>query len=291
MAILDPGITAPPISLLAPVESALALTDVSFSYGDHAALDKISLRIEPGEKVALLGANGSGKSTVLKLLNGLLHPTSGTFSVFGQALDERSLKNEKVAQQFRRRVGFVFQNSDAQLFSPTVRDEIAFGPLQMGLSRAEVEQRIADVAAMTEITRLLDRPPFHLSGGEKKKVALASVLIINPDVILLDEPTNGLDPRSQRWLVEMLVTLHRAGKTLVTATHDLEIVPEIADRVVVMDEEHRIAGVGPTDEILRNRDLLLLVNLIHEHSHWHGSICHSHPHSHSGEHDHDHGDG
>jgi cobalt/nickel transport system ATP-binding protein len=290
MAILDTSINAAPLISLAPLpDAALALIDASFSYGGSSlALDKISLRIEQGEKVALIGANGSGKSTVLKLLNGLLHPTSGTFSVFGQELDERSLKDEKVAQQFRRRVGFVFQNSDAQLFSPTVRDEIAFGPLQMGLTHAEVEQRIADVAAMTEITRLLDRPPFHLSGGEKKKVALASVLIINPDVILLDEPTNGLDPRSQRWLVEMLVTLHRAGKTIVTATHDLEIVPEIADRVVVMDEEHKIAAVGPTDEALRNRELLLRVNLIHEHSHWHGSLCHSHPHSHSGEHDHDH---
>src|SRR5207248_4787413 len=133
-----------------------------------------------------------------KILNGLVHPRSGAFRAFGEEISERSLRDEARASLFRQRVGFVFQNADAQLFSSTVREEIAFGPVQMGLAAREIERRVADLAAMLEIEPLLDRPTFRLSGGEKKKVAIASVMAINPEVILLDEPTNGLDPRSQR---------------------------------------------------------------------------------------------
>src|SRR5579872_5254529 len=270
---------------------AFALSGVGFAYGDGmVALRDISLAIARGEKVALLGANGSGKSSLLKIMNGLLHPDAGTFRAFGEEITERALRDEAIRNRFRRRVGFIFQNSDAQLFSATVREEIAFGPLQMGLPPAQVEQRIADVAAMLGIAALLDRPPFHLSGGEKKKVALASVLVINPDAILLDEPTGGLDPRSQRWLVEMLVALHGAGKTIVTATHDLDVVPEIADRAIVMSEEHGIAAIGPPCDVLTDTALLLRVNLIHSHTHWHGSLCHEHPHFHGGAHTHEHPD-
>ncbi len=199
-----------------------------------------------------------------------------------------SLRDEATAFRFRRRVGFVFQHSDAQLFSPTVREEIAFGPLQMGLPPAEVERRLCDVADLMGIGSLLDRPPFQLSGGEKKKVALACVLAINPDVILLDEPTGGLDPRSQRWLVELLLSLHKAGKTLITATHDLDIVAEIADRVLIFSEEHTLAAECAARDIFTDLNLLLRVNLIHEHMHRHGSLVHSHPHYHSGDHDHKH---
>jgi cobalt/nickel transport system ATP-binding protein len=272
-----------------PSDPAFELSGVSFAYGeDVPALRDVSLTIARGEKVVLLGANGSGKSTLLKILNGLLHPTSGAFRAFGEEITERALRDEAVAHRFRRRVGFIFQNSDAQLFSATVRDEIAFGPLQMGLTPGQVEQRIADVATMLDIARLLDRPPFRLSGGEKKKVALASILVINPEVILLDEPTGGLDPRSQRWLVELLMTLHGAGKTLVTATHDLDIVSEIADRAVVMNEEHAIEAAGHPCDILEDTELLLRVNLIHEHTHWHEGHRHSHPHFHGGDHAHEH---
>jgi cobalt/nickel transport system ATP-binding protein len=270
-------------------ETAFRLEHVRFDYGEGIpALHDVSLKIARGEKVALLGANGSGKSTLLKILNGLLHPTSGVFQAFGEEITEKALRSEEIAFRFRRRVGFIFQNSDAQLFSTTVREEIAFGPLQMNLSRAEIAQRIADVAALLGIEALLDRPPFRLSGGEKKKVAIASVLVLNPEAILLDEPTNGLDPRSQQWLIELLVRLNQAGKTLITTTHDLDIVPHIADRVVVMDESHAIAAVGTPEEILENTDLLLSVNLIHEHSHRHGALHHSHLHHHHGDHSHNH---
>lgn len=270
-------------------DAAFVLSGVGFRYPEgETALRDISLTVYRGEKIALLGANGCGKSTLLRILNGLIFPTSGTLHAFGEEIDEKALRNEAAAHRFRRRVGFVFQNSDAQLFSPTVREEIAFGPLQLNLSRSEVEGRIADVAALLGIEKLLDRPPFRLSGGEKKKVAIASVLVINPEVILLDEPTGGLDPRSQRWLVDLLVTLHRAGKTLVTATHDLDIVPEVASRVVVMNEQHTIEAIGTPEEILADVDRLLAVNLIHEHTHRHGSLLHSHLHHHGGDHAHEH---
>lgn len=268
---------------------AFQLSGVSYTYdGALPALKDISLRVERGEKVALLGANGSGKSTLLKLMNGLIHPTAGTVAAFGEEITEQVLRDEAFTHRFRRRVGFVFQNSDAQLFCATVREEIAFGPLQMEMGQVEVAQRVEDVAAMLGIMPLLERPPYRLSIGEKKKVALASVLVINPEAILLDEPTGGLDPRSQRWLIHLLVTLYHAGKTLVTATHDLSIVPEIADRVFVLNEQHGIERVGTPHEILADMDLLLGVNLIHEHGHYHGTLYHSHPHYHGGEHEHGH---
>jgi cobalt/nickel transport system ATP-binding protein len=270
-------------------EAAVELAAVSFQYaqGVHALRD-VSLCVANGEKVAVLGANGCGKSTLLRVMNGLTRPTSGSVRVFGEEVSERALRDAAFAHRLRRRVGFIFQNSDAQLFSSTVRDEIAFGPLQMDLSPDEVRQRVGDTAAMLGIEALLDRAPYHLSGGEKKKVALASVLVVNPSVLLLDEPTNGLDPRSQRWLVDLIVALHRAGKTVVTATHDLGIVHEIADRVVVMAEDHTVAAAGPTPEVMADLDLLLRVNLIHEHAHRHGNLIHSHPHHHGGDHDHSH---
>jgi cobalt/nickel transport system ATP-binding protein len=270
-------------------ERLLALDSVRYTYpGGGVALDGVSLNIACGEKVALLGANGSGKSTLLKIMNGLIHPDSGRYVAYGQEITESSLRNEAVSFAFRRRVGFVFQNSDTQLFSATVREEIAFGPLQLGLPAEQVEQRIRDVAAMVEVTPLLDRAPYHLSAGEKKKVALASVLIINPEILLLDEPTSGLDPRSRQWLVGLIVTLHQAGKTIVTATHDLDIVRQVADRAVVMDEAHRIASEGSPETILADHHLLTRANLVHDHFHWHGSYGHSHPHHHGGEHDHTH---
>lgn len=266
---------------------AFHLMDVGYRYGEGVvALQGVSLTIGLGETVAILGANGCGKSTLIKMLDGLIHPQEGRIEAFGEPLTEESLRDEKFAYRFRRRVGFIFQNSDAQLFSPTVRDEIAFGPLQMGLSVEETERRIRDVAALLDITRLLERPPFQLSGGEKKRVAIACSLAVNPDVLLLDEPTNGLDPRSQYALVELLVRLSAAGKTIITATHDLNIVPRIATRALVFSEEHTIVADASSQAILADLPLLLRVNLVHEHLHRHGEIIHAHPHPHDHTHTH-----
>ena len=154
-------------------------------------------RSRAGEKVALLGANGCGKSTLLKILDGLLFPDGGSYRAFGQPVTEDDLEDEQFSMGFRSRVGFIFQNSDAQVFSPTVREDVAFGPLQLGWSRDKVARRIDDVLSMLEIADLADRAPFQLSGGEKKRVAIASVLVMNPEVLLFDEPTAALDPRTQ----------------------------------------------------------------------------------------------
>ncbi len=269
--------------------AVLALERVSFSWdGGAPALRDVTLAFAPGERVAVLGANGSGKSTLLRLLDGLVAPAAGTVRAFGEDLGE-VLDDDGRARAFRRRVGLVFQSPDAQLFSTTVREEMAFGPLQLGLAPGEVEGRIADLAAMMEIGHLLDRPPFRLSGGEKKKVAIASVLAVNPEVVLLDEPTGGLDPRSQSWLLDVLAGLHDAGKTLIAASNELDLVPAMADRIVVLDEQHGLAADGPIDAVLADRALLRRVNVVHEHEHRHGATWHSHPHHHAGEHRHGHG--
>jgi len=262
------------------------LRDVSFDYDGIPALRGLSLDLNAGDRIALLGANGSGKSTLLKVMAGLVRPTRGTVAVFGRRIDDGALRDEAVAQAFRRRVGIVFQSADAQLFSPTVRDEVAFGPLHLGLSREEVTGRVDETLAMLGLRDLAERAPYNLSGGEKKKVALASVLSINPEVLLLDEPTNGLDPRTQEWLIELLGELHLAGKTIVLATHQLDVLPRLADRALVLGEDHRPATDGPLATVLDDRGLLLSVNLIHEHVHHHGALLHSHPHAHppGGEH-------
>ena len=257
----------------------LALDDVHYRYLDRfVALDGVSLTVGHGEKVALLGANGCGKSTLLKILDGLLFPDAGRFHAFGSEVTERSLEDEQLSRGFRSRVGFVFQNSDAQVFSPTVRDEIAFGPLNMGLERADVERRIGDTLALLSIEALADRAPYQLSGGQKKRVAIASVLVMNPEVLIFDEPTAALDPRTQDWLVELIVELNRAGKTIVLATHDLATLDALADRCVVFSEQHTLVAEGTPGEVLADTALLRSVNLVHEHSHAHANMFHTHEH-------------
>jgi cobalt/nickel transport system ATP-binding protein len=265
----------------------LEVEKASYSYLERfPALDEVSLTVQRGEKVALLGANGCGKSTMLKLLDGLLFPDSGRYTAFGAEVTEEHLEDEQFSQGFRSRIGFVFQNSDAQVFSPTVREEIAFGPLNMGLTRHEAAARVDDTLAMLDLAVLADRAPYQLSGGQKKRVAIASVLVMNPEVLLFDEPTAALDPRTQQWLIELIVELNAAGKTIVLATHDLDTLDRLADRCVVFSEDHRVAAEGPTARILGDEELLVAVNLVHEHAHAHNSMVHSHLH---GREHHDHG--
>ena len=275
------------VSLAADV--VFSCRGLTYSYLDRfPAIDDVSVEVERGEMVALLGANGCGKSTLLKVLNGLVFPSAGSFHAFGELVTEDSLEDEQFSRGFRSRVGFVFQNSDAQVFSPTVRDEIAFGCLQLGMSRDETLARIEDVLSMLEIEDLADRAPFQLSGGEKKRVAIGSVLVMNPDVLLFDEPTAGLDPRTQAWLIDLLVQLHEAGKTIVHATHELDTLDRIATRCVVFGEDHRVARTGAPTEILADRELMLAANLVHEHMHRHVDgdrvVVHSHEHATGGAH-------
>jgi cobalt/nickel transport system ATP-binding protein len=245
-------------------DTVLACRDLRYSYLDRfPALDGVSFDVHRGEKLALLGANGCGKSTLLKMLDGLVLPDSGSVYAFGARLSEDSLEDEQFNRAFRSRVGFVFQNSAAQVFSPTVQEEIAFGCLQLGLDSAQTVRRTDDVLAMLGIAGLADRAPFQLSGGEKKRVAIASVLVMNPEVLLFDEPTAALDPRTQHWLVELIGELNAAGKTIVLATHDLDALDTLADRCLVFTEDHRLARTGTPAEILADRELLLEVNLVH----------------------------
>ena len=260
-----------------PAEPIFELHDVGYKYaGRQSALDGVSLTIWPGERVALLGANGSGKSTLLKILDGVVGPTAGTIRALGR--DVAAVAAGEDGFLFHREVGLVFQDPDIQLFSATVLDDVAFGPLQLGLSNEEVKERSDQALAEMGIAHLADRAPFELSGGEKKRAAIASVLSLRPDVVLLDEPTASLDPRTKWILVDLIRRLAAAGRTLIVATHELDIVPLIADRVVVLSEQGRVVADGSPSAILADRDLLIRANLIHEHLHEHGTIAHSHPH-------------
>ena len=262
--------------------------DVSFAYENIPALRGTSLCIAPGQSFALLGANGSGKSTLLRLLNALCFPSSGSIDFRGENLTPHRLRDERFAFSFRRQVGLVFQNPDVQLFNPTVFDEVAFGPLQMGWTSAEVIARVNSTLDTMGIAHLRDRAPYRLSGGEKKRVALASVIVLDPEVLLLDEPTSMLDPRSQSQLIDLIQNWKGTSKTVVTATHQLEIVEDIAERVVVL-EQGSVTAAGAASEILSNGELLLRANLVHAHRHKHGDIVHSHPHLHShAKHEHEH---
>ena len=185
-----------------------------------------------------MGDNGSGKSTLLKALVGLIHPQQGTYRFDGDLVDERSMHDSAFSKRLHQRIGFIFQDSDAQLFCPSVEDEIAFGPRQMGLPEDEVLQRVADTCALLDIERLRSRAPYNLSGGEKKRVAIACVLSMNPDVLCLDEPLAGLDARTRAWLLGFLGQLKAAGKTLVIATHDQSLADEVADYFVYVGEFH-----------------------------------------------------
>jgi cobalt/nickel transport system ATP-binding protein len=273
----SPATTLEPPSPATTLEPLFSLRGVRYSYaGRNLALDGIDLDIRAGERLVLLGANGSGKSTLLKLLDGIVAPSSGEMRALGR--DVAAVAAGEDAFRFHREVGLVFQDPDVQLFSATVLDDVAFGPLQLGLPQNEVRARVDEALAAMEIRHLADRAPFELSGGEKKRAAIACVLSLHPDVILLDEPTASLDPRTKWLLVDLVARLGAAGRTLVTATHELDIVPIIADRVVVLGEDRRVLADGSPDVILDDRALLVRANLIHEHLHEHGGLRHSHPH-------------
>lgn len=249
------------------LENVFEVRNACFAYeGNHQALDHVNLSIGARESIVILGANGSGKSTLLKLLDGLYFPASGEVRAWGEPLTEAALRNDDFNYAFRRRVGLVFQDSDVQLFSPSVGDELAFAPLQLGLTRDEVSARVEAALRSLRITSLRDRAPHRLSGGEKRRVALASLLTLQPEVWLMDEPTAGLDPRSQSWLIEFIQLQHRSGKTVVTATHDLGLAEEIATTIHVFSEDHTIAASGPPRSILGDHDLLHRCNLYHYHA-------------------------
>jgi len=263
------------------LEDIITAAGINYSYCNNiGALVDLSLSIKEGEKVAVIGANGSGKSTLLRIMSGLKHPSSGTVFFRGREVSKASLRDKEFLRFFREGVGYIFQDSDIQLFCPTVLDELLFGPMHLGITQNEALERAFLVLQLLNIENLKERPSYMLSGGEKKRVAIGSILTMNPQVLLLDEPTNGLDPRTQCFLTELIFELNESGKTIVISTHDLSLVAEFQPKVAVLSEEHRIEQTGSAEEILKDEDLLLRVNLIHEHMHSHGRTAHSHRHSH-----------
>lgn len=264
------------------------LKDVHFSYlGRYPALCGIDITIERGQRVAVIGANGSGKSTLLHILDGLVFPDRGVVQAFSKALDEKALADEQFNRYFRNKVGLVFQNPDVQLFCPTVKEEVMFGPLNFGFDYTAIAPVFNSIMDLFGIKELAGRMPHQLSIGEKRKVAMASVLISGPDVLLLDEPTAGLDPKTSRDLIDLLNQYHADGKTIVTATHDMHIVEEIADVVYVFSRDKKIIRSGRPAELLADTKFLEEHNLIHTHAHEHKGTTHVHPHEHPS-HDHSH---
>lgn len=261
------------------------LKDVHFSYlGKFPALRGIDIAVRQGEKITIIGANGSGKSTLLHLLDGLLFPDKGSVKAFGNELKEDDFADDDFSRDFRMRVGLVFQNPDVQLFCPTVKEDIVFGPLQLGVKKDEIQKRLERVLRILEIEGLLDRSPHQLSVGEKRKVAIASTLMIDPGVFIMDEPTAGLDPLTTRQIIDLLLQENAAGKTIITSTHDLHIAEEISDIVYVFSQDKRIIASGHPAAILRDTALLEANNLVHIHTHRHKEEIHIHPHVHQEHH-------
>jgi cobalt transport protein ATP-binding subunit len=224
----------------------LDVKDLRFTYPDgHEALFGVTLSIEPGEKVALVGPNGAGKSTLMLHFNGILQG-QGEVKVAGMRVQKDTLGKVRAA------VGLVFQDPDDQLFSPTVFEDVAFGPLHMGLPEAEVRQRVDEALAAVRMTDYVDRVSHHLSVGEKKRIAIATVLSMNPEILVLDEPSAGLDPRARRALINLLRDL---PQTMLVSTHDMRLVAELFPRTVVMDHG-RVVATGPTAQLLDDVALL-----------------------------------
>jgi cobalt/nickel transport system ATP-binding protein len=224
----------------------IAIDDLRFSYPDgRAALRGVSLRVEPGERVALVGPNGAGKSTLMLHLNGILRG-QGQVRVCGQSLDNGHLG------QVRAAVGLVFQDPDDQLFSPTVYEDVAFGPLHMGLPADEVRRRVDRALDAVDMADYARRVSHHLSVGEKKRIAIATVLSMDAQVLVLDEPTAGLDPRARRGIINLLRAM---PCTILASTHDLLFVRELFPRMVIMDQG-RIVADGATEALLADAALL-----------------------------------
>lgn len=226
---------------------SIEIENLSYHYPDgHAALDSVSLRIQPCEKVALVGPNGAGKSTLILHLNGILSGQAGQVRVCSMLVDKKNLG------RVRAQVGLVFQQPDDQLFSPTVYDDVAYGPLYQGLPPAEVDQRVQEALAAVCMQDYARRVSHHLSVGEKKRIAIATVLSMRPEVLVLDEPTAGLDPRARRSLINLLDEL---SITMLVSTHDMHMVREIFPRTIIMDEG-RVVADGPTELLMKDVALL-----------------------------------
>ena len=227
--------TEPAAGALASPDQVLVVSQLSFSYPDnHDVLQDVSLGAHQGEIFGLIGPNGAGKTTLFLLICGILEPSVGQVMLYGQVV---------VPGRFRPEIGMVFQDPDDQLFSPSVQDDIAFGPQNLGLSQDDVDARVRDAVSTTRIENLVQRPPHHLSGGEKRMVSIAGVLAMDPKLIIYDEPSASLDIRSRRRLIRFL---EGSKQTMLIASHDLELILEVCDRVLLLDDGIVVAEGHPS---------------------------------------------
>lgn len=233
---------------------ALAISNLRFSYPDNPeVLRGVHLEIAPGEHIGLIGPNGAGKTTLFLSICGVLKPAAGNIHLFGKPVQPG---------KFHPEVGLVFQYPDDQIFAPSVRDDIAFGPLNMGLPQAEVQRRVDETIARMELAEFAARPPHHLSGGQKRMVAIAGVQAMHPQLVIYDEPSANLDIRARRRLINYL---RDSAETLLVSSHDLELILEVCARVFLLDDGHIIAS-GPTQTIMANRELMEAHGLERPHS-------------------------
>lgn len=235
-------------------KAALSISNLTFGYPKQKEIFQgLNLQIRPGERVGLIGPNGSGKTTLFLLICGILTPVSGEIQLFSKPVE---------MGEFRPEIGLVFQNPDDQLFTTSVRDDVAFGPENMNLDSEEVENRVRAALSVTGVEELIDRVPQNLSGGEKCMVAIASVLAMQPQIILYDEPTANLDMRARRRLIQFL---QNSQETYIVSTHDLEVILEVCDRVLLLDEGHLIADGNPR-EVMGDKQLMEAHGLEKPHS-------------------------
>lgn len=244
--------------------------NVDFFYEDKKAVNDISFKISKGEKVVLLGNNGSGKSTILRLLAGLYFSKKENYQLENKIVDKKCVNKE-----FRKKVGILFQNPQSMIFNPTVYDEIAFSLKEFNMDN--IEHRVKDISRQFKIENLLKSNPLNLSGGEKQKVILASILVYEPEILFLDEPTASMDPGTTGWFIDLMIEL---DKTVMIATHDLSLAYEVCDRAIVINDKHKKIYDGDIEELLKDLDMLVEANLIHKHRHKHKDFSHSHYHMH-----------
>ena len=235
-----------------PEEPIIELKNLSYKYSSTKtkALDDVNLKIYPGEKIAILGANGAGKSTLFRHLNGILKPSAGDVLIKGEKVSKKTIAKA------RQTVGIVFQNPDDQIIAPTVEQDVAFGPINMGLTEEEVEARVKEALDMVNMAGLEERAPHHLSGGQKKLVAIAGILAMRPEVVVLDEPTAGLDPLSAGKIMDIIDRMNKElGMTVLLSTHDVDIVPMFADRICIL-HHGKIQAEGNSREIFSHKELI-----------------------------------
>jgi cobalt/nickel transport system ATP-binding protein len=231
--------------------------EITYEYPDGTkALEKVNFNVDDGKIVALLGPNGAGKSTLFLHFNGILRPSSGSVNIDGETVNY----DKKDLLKVRQKVGIVFQNPDDQLFAPTVLEDVAFGPMNMGLSKDEVEKRVKEALSRVGMEGFEKKPPHHLSGGQKKRVAIAGILAMKPKIMVLDEPTSGLDPKGASQILRLLYKLNQEGMTIVISTHDVDLVPLYASRVYIISNG-KIIKEGTAPEVFEDVKTIRGANL------------------------------